>query len=298
MLRLSSFLFHFLLRLHRVQRWRNNLSREFSLLGAPASDEKLWRELKGRVKIPLWRHVKKFFFKTGWVRKARTLAVRFRLRAVKPVKPAKKYIITLTDVPASVEAARRCIESAKRHGEDDGLEIFAGVGRREVRDFFIRHGLTQGRLLRPVNLSAAAGCFASHYKLWLRCLELGEPIIVLEHDAVFRTFIPPLRFKHVITLSVNEVFLRPTLRFIHALRKFEGKEVLHLWPYIPGTACYAIKPEGARKLVEAASRQFVPAVDCFMSRENVDLVYYHPSPVVPDERFSTIETSDSPQEPV
>ncbi len=291
-------LFRFLLQLGRFQRWRDNLIRGSRLLGVPANDEKLWHQFKRDAKVFLKWRVKHFSQIRGI--QIRTVAVRVRCRLIKPVRPVKKYLITLTDVPVSVESAQRCIRSAKLYGEDDNLEIFAAIDKHEARDFFTRHGLTQGRLLRSVNPLAAAGCFSSHYKLWLRCIELGEPIIVLEHDAVFRARIPPLRFKHVITLNVNWIgeFIYPAVvRRLRALKRFEGKEVFHFWPYMPGTCCYAVKPEGARRLIEAASRQFVTMADCFFCKENVDILYYHPAPTAPpDAGSSTIAIPDSQEE--
>ena len=222
-----------------------------------------------------------------WVR---TTIVRVRLRAVKPVKPAKKYIITLTDVPASVEAARRCIESAKRHGEDDNLEIFPGVDRHKSREFFFEHGLTrahwQERLNDPLALS---GCFASHYKLWLRCIELGQPIMILEHDAEFLAPVPPLRFRYHISLAANDGFMTRIARCVfRLLGNPEGREIYSPFGMAPGNCCYMIKPEGARRLVEAAHRKPIVSTDNLITPDVIELLCYYPFPVRPDKRFSLI----------
>ncbi len=225
-----------------------------------------------------------------WVRTARA---RVRLSKVKPVKPVRKYIIALTDVPVSIAAARRCIESAKLYGEDDNLEIFPGVGKHESREFFFQNGLTkrywQGR---PNDSLALSGCFSSHYKLWLRCIELGEPIIVLEHDAKFLAPIPPLKFRHLISLCANDGFMSQRVRCIFRLfGKPEGKEVYSPFGMAPGTCCYAIKPEGARKLIEAAHREPIMSTDNFIRPEIVDLFCFYPFPVVSDRRFSLLGVS-------
>ena len=35
------------------------------------------------------------------------------------------------------------------------------------------------------NMDVQSGCFLSHYSLWKKCIELKEPIIILEHDVEF-----------------------------------------------------------------------------------------------------------------
>ena len=44
---------------------------------------------------------------------------------------------------------------------------------------------------RASSLARIFSCTISHAKLWLRCIHLKEPIMILEHDAIFmRDFIP------------------------------------------------------------------------------------------------------------
>ena len=38
-----------------------------------------------------------------------------------------------------------------------------------------------GKILRP----GVIGCFYSHYRLWQKCIELDEPILVFEDDVIF-----------------------------------------------------------------------------------------------------------------
>lgn len=41
------------------------------------------------------------------------------------------------------------------------------------------------RAYRTTNPMARVACFFSHYDLWKKCIELDEPIMILEHDTIF-----------------------------------------------------------------------------------------------------------------
>ncbi len=277
--------FRRLLRTRKARRWRDRLTATGQLLGAPAGEEKLRHQFKQNLK---W-FIKSFI--TTQQARAKTAGVRVRVRMIAPVRPSKKFLITLTGLPLSVAAAERCLESAKRHGEDHDLEIVPAIDKFQSRDFFTRHGLTWNRRSSNFDPLAGMGCFSSHFKLWLRCMELGEPIVALEHDAVFRAPLPALRFKHVIMLG-KPLFLNPSkLALIKAIGAHKQREVFHPWNFLMGTHCYAIAPEGACRLVEAARRQLLPPVDHFICKRYVNILYYHPHPVDLDDRFTTIAST-------
>jgi hypothetical protein len=83
-------------------------------------------------------------------------------------------------------------------------------------------------------LPGAQGCFLSHYKLWNICMELNQPIVVLEDDAIA---IAPLT-------DINSNF---DLVKLHAPRA-SGESKLGHWSI--GAFAYWITPFGSRKLVE------------------------------------------------
>ena len=277
---------HFLrfLRVPRVQVWYENIISPENLLGTAPTAEKLWNSFRQDL-VPFTR----FWFSTQWI-KLRTANVRIRTKMMKPVLPDKKFLIALTQLPPSMQAAERCIESAKRHGEDYNLELMPGVSKFESQDFFVQHGLTWNRKYAvTTDPYAGMGCFASHYKLWLRCVEIGKPILVLEHDSVFLSPLTKLRFKHVIMLGKPYFFGH----IISKISTDKRREIFHPWKFLRGTHCYAITPEGAQRLLEKAPRQLLPPVDLFMNRRNVDILYYHPTPVGLDVRFTSVATKEA-----
>lgn len=225
-----------------------------------------------------------------WI-EARTIGVRARVRAIKPVKPARKFIITLVNLPQSLEAAERCIQSAKQHGEHHGLEISPAISKFEAHDFFVRHGFTwfhgDYNVEKGKDPLPEMGCFASHYRLWQRCIELNEPVIILEHDAMFQSPIPPLRFKHAILLS-RPTFTHGSYRF-NSLRAPRPREIFYPMNVLAAAHCYTISPAGARILVDAADRELISPADSFINKRRLDILYYHPYLVNFTYHFSTID---------
>lgn len=114
------------------------------------------------------------------------------------------------------------------------------------------------------------GCFASHYVLWEKCVELGGPIILLEDDALilepaFSAFYNNANdFADVYGL----VWLQPELgkqRRDIALGKFKGFDVKKFLKGATGTTGYMIGPGAAQALLDYCQTWIYP-VDTTMKR--------------------------------
>jgi GR25 family glycosyltransferase involved in LPS biosynthesis len=93
----------------------------------------------------------------------------------------------------------------------------------------------------------AQGCFYSHFLLWKKCLDLNEPIIILEQDAIaLSSWIPTEMNFDMIKLG----YLFKTSR----LDKQTG-----VW--FPGSWAYLLSPEGAKKLIAFSEKNGVIPVD-------------------------------------
>jgi GR25 family glycosyltransferase involved in LPS biosynthesis len=118
----------------------------------------------------------------------------------------RAFVITLEGDPYSERCSRRCIETAR------GVEVdrFNAIDRWHAEAAMKRYGLkwtwAEGNTKAAVcprtglkqhpygNLHAKIGCALSHYLLWSTCVALGEPILILEHDAVFVNELPEFEF--------------------------------------------------------------------------------------------------------
>ena len=218
--------------------------------------------------------------------------VQQKIHHLKKLKIQRKYVITLMDVPESLAGTGRCISSAERYGEDKGMEIFPGVKKEESLAFFLEHGLTftsTPRHEEDHDIAAEMGCFASHYLLWKKCVELNEPIIILEDDVEFCAPILPLKFKELIHLG------RPALplnaRIMEAVPD-KYQEVYYPFNYLLGTQAYGIMPHAAQKLINATNKMVVNTVDLFIHSRRNNILYYLPHPTMIGTEFSSICKKD------
>ena len=102
----------------------------------------------------------------------------------------KTFIITLLQNKHSVESAERARQSAVDVGYRETIETFEAI-TPDLWEEILPYDNNFDNYARPDNVGA---CFASHYLLWQKCIELGEPILILEHDAIFVDNIPDIDF--------------------------------------------------------------------------------------------------------
>lgn len=114
------------------------------------------------------------------------------------------------------------------------------------------------------------GCYASHYLLWEKCVELDKPIIVIEDDAVidkqgFSEF-----YNSTSELNSQYEFIR---LFSHRRRKaklqiIENINNFSIYRANKGHMCttgYFLTPDGAKKFLQHSKKWYM-AVDIYMDR--------------------------------
>lgn len=94
----------------------------------------------------------------------------------------RTFIIRLSDNPLSNGFADDAFLSVLRFKLIP--EYFEGIKASEAQRFFDHHGLVKAPDPSVRWNDATMGCFASHYALWQKCVDLNEPIVVLEHDGI------------------------------------------------------------------------------------------------------------------
>lgn len=93
------------------------------------------------------------------------------------------FVIGLRNHQQSQRLLNDCINSAKLHNWN--IEIFWGVdGSIITKETWDNTGLKMTEHGPMKNRQGVQGCFFSHWSLWNKCVELNEPIIILEHDAI------------------------------------------------------------------------------------------------------------------
>lgn len=174
----------------------------------------------------------------------------------------KIFVISLQD---DIERRTRASSILSKHSFD--YEFFDAVdGRKGLPDDLISLPNDQHRIVfrSRVLTPGEKGCYASHYRLWQKCVEVNEPIIILEDD-----FKDLIFFKEVIGKlpSLHEHYDYLRLEYQHD--KMSQVEYLHdiqlvLWhDNSKGTTAYSISPAAAKRFLNA-SESWLCSVDNFI----------------------------------
>lgn len=136
-----------------------------------------------------------------------------------------------------------------------------------AEQFFQQHfyQITRRRLandeeLENMSRPGVIGCFYSHYKLWKKCQELDEPIMIFEDDVKFFRGYYPVEFEDVLILSLGKssYLADPQKTF---LENPTGTPYAKPWNNfsMPGASGYLIKPHAASALVKFYRPYWYPA---------------------------------------
>jgi hypothetical protein len=103
----------------------------------------------------------------------------------------KTFVIAIKNHPVSERQLQDCLTSAEKFNWN--INVFWGVDGRTINNnTWVTEGISP-RLDKPtMSKPGVQGCFLSHWSLWKKCIELDEPIIILEHDAVIQGQWQPL----------------------------------------------------------------------------------------------------------
>lgn len=143
----------------------------------------------------------------------------------------------------AIDASRRQLVGISRYDETRALSVLG-------------HALQPGEV----------GCFASHYLLWKRCSESGEPMIIMEDDVELEP-----QFAKLPAL-IGDLLRRCGFIRLAGLAPRDSQPVADLSSSYRlvrflkgprGTQCYALHPQGARALLQHA-QVWIDAVDVYV----------------------------------
>ena len=185
----------------------------------------------------------------------------------------KNYIIHLPRIEASLATAQVLFQKLQSYGAD--VELFEGTYGNDA----VQMMKDEGRRLHPWGIKGSSsvldeslldpndkllrpgvrGCFYSHYRLWLQCVKLNEPIIIFEDDIALTRPYQPVDWDDVLIVALGHQ--NKSARYWHYLDTPEGEPCAtdYFQTSMPGCCGYAIKPHAARKLVEVYENTYLPA---------------------------------------
>lgn len=172
----------------------------------------------------------------------------------------KIFVINLMHAPDRRESI--ALQLAKQNIK---FEFFPAVDGKVDTIYKKSHYRNFNRLLRyarPLS-DSQIGCFASHYSLWQKCVELNQPIVVLEDDIYLRE-----DFVDKVDFCLTRIAQYHYIRFMGAFPR-PTQEIE------PGIKCYLKAPTGtqgymldtfsAKQLLKFA-KQWVEPVDNYMDK--------------------------------
>ncbi len=197
----------------------------------------------------------------------------------------RMFVITIMENKRSVQVADRCVKS----GQVFGYKIEkhpayspqnCNVNQELDNLNYDRSGFIE-KYSRPENCIAG---FLSHHSLWMKCLELNEPIVIFEHDAVVTNDIPNLVLFDILNLGKPSYgkFNTPT---------FIGYGSLVSKPYFPGAHAYRITPKGAADLINEAQFSAGPT-DIYIHSSKFTLGEFYPWVAEARDSFTTIQRKE------
>ena len=172
-------------------------------------------------------------------------------------------------------------------------------GKKSNHPLFERYNASRRIRIKGEPLTGGQlGCFASHFLVWQKCIEINEPVIIIEDDAIFNQNL----FKEF--LSNMDKLISSDIKCLRLFRNkskhhssfsvcsFENIEVRKYTKGHMSTTGYYLTPEGAGKFVDGAMEWVLP-VDMYMDmfwRNKVECYGIEPPCVTNDHKFkSTID---------
>lgn len=209
----------------------------------------------------------------------------------------KAFVISLSKISSSAESSQKVLEQLLEYGLD--TELFEGTYGYVAEDLFkqdnrriARYGIKTeiisreeyikrfpkndipdnalqitvrceldpttkiAKVLRP----GVIGCFYSHYRLWQKCIEINEPIMIFEDDVIFEREYISIDWKDVLLLCTGKGAYQHEF-YSSKLYNPTGTPRAVKIPNtsMPGAVGYAIKPHAAKKLVDYYREEYLPA---------------------------------------
>ena len=209
----------------------------------------------------------------------------------------KSFVIYVKDHAESERYMQTCVNSCVSSGFE--AEPFEGVTRYTLQDWsqYLYPDLVGARITGMKKESdklylTKKACFTNHVRLWNKCIELNQPIAVLEQDVYCVRKWDNQHFDDLLLLNIVSAFKQKV--FANVPNKPSYSDQLGIYDYkdtflkytknnlfkgsfmIPGTGAYAVTPNGAKKLLNTLEKHGWEQSDYFINTSHVRIQYIVP----------------------
>ena len=199
----------------------------------------------------------------------------------------KAFIIYLKEVQSTIDSALECKRTAREYGLDAWLMEGFTPSRADqfIKEQNLKPYLPGPKLFKiKWQKGGVRGCMISHYHVWKKCIELDQPIVVLEHDSRVVSETYTADFEDVLHLDAHRFEQDPdrdkdpVVQDFVNVRKGENQ--------LMGTYGYVIKPHAAKRLIQGAHEDGITASDMFVKDKYVRIQVVKPRAVYVDSHNS------------
>lgn len=208
----------------------------------------------------------------------------------------KAFVIVIRDNEISEQGFDNILDSAARFGNTFPITGFEAITPDYVREVMKDEGvewrypwdeeeidIATGLVKKPYptkNRLARMSCAMSHYLLWQLCKNSGEPLIILEHDALFIDqidFVPDEVPANILGLN-NPIGATRRAQLFDQQVQSSAKD----YPPVPkvdefnipqglaGNSAYMIKPQGAYDMINLVKTHGMWPNDALMCKQLVE----------------------------
>lgn len=181
----------------------------------------------------------------------------------------KAFVILLSKIPSSYETGIKVYQQLKDYGldatihegtyGDQAQRIFEQEGRQLHHTSF-KGNPVDDDYRESSTRPGVMGCFHSHYKLWQKCVKLGEPILIFEDDVIFERGWIPVEWNDVLLVATGKSVYKTDWYAEKLYNPVQDPMAVPLnRKVMPGAVGYGLTPEGAAKLTKFYSHCFLPA---------------------------------------
>ena len=228
-----------------------------------------------------------------------------------------KYFVIYVDTSNKSTESAKSTQSIFKDNLNIDVNLFKGVNIDNVWQTFIdsNFNILDVKRFGAGSIDAEIATFFSHYNLWLKCIELDTPVLILEHDAILndtkidlsilKNFEGDLlnlgkpnwgsywykKFESEWLTKTDGIHKRPICENKHNIYQVWDTEkgLCHcdtMWLF--GAHAYLLNPSGATKLVEGTQKGILPA-DVYIRTNLLDVYDYLPHPIEQLEKFTLIQ---------
>ncbi|MFK5040376.1 glycosyltransferase family 25 protein [Glaesserella parasuis] len=207
------------------------------------------------------------------------------------------FIINLSKSIERKEFIKSQFSKLKENDRSINYEFFPAINGKDNPNFYLFDKYNEKkRFIRKGNVMSLSqlGCFASHYLLWEKCIELNTGIIILEDDAILQNnFLDIYKFCGSDSNQSEFFWLSPpafeTLKGNEKIKIDNANKLIRFTGKHDNATGYYLTPKAAKKLLDHC-QEWIYEVDITMDRfweNHLDILNVAPPCIKPSFEFNT-----------